>query len=363
MAVAKGTLVAHYRLTEAIGAGGMGAVWKARDTRLDRDVAAKLILPRWIADAEHRARLEREAKLLASLNHPNIAAIYGIEILRDGDVETPVLILELVSGESLAETLERGPLPREQALRIAAQILDGLASAHEAGIVHRDLKPANIRVASDGRVKILDFGLAKALTAAASLPPGMAPTLTAGATGLGAVMGTPAYMSPEQARGMAADARSDLWSFGCVAYEMLTGRRAFPGATISDTLVAVLTREPAFAELPPETPEPARAAIERCLDKDAARRTLSAREMRGAFVGPVESPSFAPRLSQVFTRVCSSQSACHITPTAPPDDAPLVMGDTSESERRGGFVRRRSLHVLAAPQLSTLAVFFLGLIV
>ncbi len=334
MHLASGTLVAHYRLIEPIGEGGMGAVWRARDTRLDRDVAAKFILPRWMADPDRRSRLEREAKLLAALNHPNIAGIYGIEIYRDEGAQTPVLILELVTGESLVETLYRGPLSVEAALPIAAQLLEGLASAHEAGIVHRDLKPANIRITSEGRVKILDFGLAKALSATDSLPPAVAPTLTAGATMLGAVMGTPAYMSPEQARGQAADARSDLWSFGCVVFEMLTGRKAFPGETVSDTLAAVLTREPALEELPDATPEPVRAALERSLEKDAARRTVGAREMREAFVSRVEAPAFAPRLAQE-----SMGEGIDGFPAWSPDGTELVY--SAESGRVRKLVRTR----------------------
>jgi eukaryotic-like serine/threonine-protein kinase len=294
VSVGSGTMVAHYRLVDKIGEGGMGAVWRARDTRLDRDVAVKFILPERIADPERRLRFEREAKLLASLNHPNVAAIHGLETY-DG---APVLILELVPGESLDERLGRGPMPADAAITIGAQLLDGLGAAHEAGIVHRDLKPANVRVTPDGRVKILDFGLARGPGAPIAAPDGALPTMTATATIVGTVMGTPAYMSPEQARGFPADVRSDLWSFGCIVFEMLTGEIAFAGPTISDTIAAVLTREPALDRLPHDTPQSVRVVLERCFVKDVADRTLTAAEAREAFSERVEPAALSPRLTQ-----------------------------------------------------------------
>jgi Tol biopolymer transport system component len=278
MTIAAGALVAHYRLIEPIGEGGMGEVWRARDERLDRDVAVKFIRHGLVAEAGPRARFEREAKILAALNHPNVAAIYGLEIHRDEEGDGPALILELVPGETLTQTIARGAVPVPAALGFAAQILDGLIAAHAAGIVHRDLKPDNIRITPSERVKLVDFGIA-AVRGAPGADPVTSPTVTS-ATLAGAILGTPAYMSPEQARGQLADARSDLWSFGCVLYEMLTGSHAFPGPTVSDTIVAVLTREPELERLPADTPDDVRLLLASCLAKDAAQRSISAREAR-----------------------------------------------------------------------------------
>ena len=232
-----GQTLRHYRITEKIGAGGMGVVYRATDTKLNRDVAIK-VLPAAFAEAPHRrTRFEREAQLLAALNHPNIAAIYGLE--RENGVD--YLVLEYVPGESLAEKLARGPLPVEEAIELAIQIADALDAAHESGVIHRDLKPANIMVTADGQVKVLDFGLAKAF---AEDPSGDdlsdSPTLSARATREGVILGTAVYMSPEQARGRPVDKRTDIFAFGSVLYEMLTGRRAFQGEDVSDTLAAVI---------------------------------------------------------------------------------------------------------------------------
>jgi Tol biopolymer transport system component len=252
----------------------MGVVYRARDTRLNRDVAIKLLSEIFLLDPERVARFEREAQILAALNHPNIAAIYGLEE-SDG---AKVLVLELVDGQSLAQKIEetRGSgLPLDESLRIARQVIDALEAAHEKGIVHRDLKPANIMVTAEGVVKVLDFGLAKVdapAVSAAGAGVSQSPTLTFGATRAGVILGTAAYMSPEQAKGRTADKRSDIWGFGCVLYEMLAGKRAFAGEDISDTLACVLRGEPDWNALPAAVPAHVRTLLRRCLEKDRAAR-------------------------------------------------------------------------------------------
>ena len=249
----------------------MGEVYKARDTRLDRTVAIKILPEAFAADPDRVARFQREAKTLAALNHPNIAQIFGLE--QAGDVHA--LAMELVAGEDLSERIARGPIPIDEALPIAKQIAEALEAAHEQGIIHRDLKPANIRMTPDGRVKVLDFGLAKAIDSAAgsSSSVSMSPTITSPAmTQAGMILGTAAYMAPEQAKGRAVDKRSDIWAFGCVLYEMLAGRRAFGGDDVTDTLAAVVLREPDLNTLPSGTPAVIRKLLERCLRKDPKRR-------------------------------------------------------------------------------------------
>jgi Tol biopolymer transport system component len=258
-----------YEILDLVGAGGMGEVYRARDTRLRRDVAVKVLPPLFAADPDRRARFEREARLLAALNHPHIGAIYGFEEAEG----VHALVLELVEGPTLAERLQRGPLPIAEAVAIAHQIADALEAAHERGIVHRDLKPGNIKVKPDGTVKVLDFGLAKA--AAADASGGVSShvsTDAVGGTREGLILGTTIYMSPEQARGLAVDKRTDIWAFGCVLYEMLTGRAPFAGATVLDTIAAILEREPDLSKLPASTPPGARRLLQRCLLKDAKRR-------------------------------------------------------------------------------------------
>ncbi len=269
MTLAAGTKFGPYEILSPLGAGGMGEVYRARDGKLNREVAIK-VLPEAVAeDAERLARFQREAQVLASLNHPHIAAIYGLE--KSGDVEA--LVLELVEGETLAERISQGPIPVEEALAIGRQIADALEAAHEKGIVHRDLKPANVKVTPEGKVKVLDFGLAKALTGDASSPDQThSPTLTAAATQAGVVLGTAAYMSPEQARGKAVDKRADIWAFGAVLYEMLSGQKAFEGETVSDTLAAVLRADIDWSRLPPQTPAAVRGVLRRCLDRDPKHR-------------------------------------------------------------------------------------------
>ncbi len=271
MAIESGQLLLHYRLIEKIGEGGMGVVWKATDTKLDREVAIKILPEHLSADPDRLGRFEREAKLLASLNHQNIASIYGFE--RAGSVR--FLAMEYVDGGDLARRLARSRLSVDEALDVALQLARALDSAHEKGVLHRDLKPANIQVKDDGRIKVLDFGLAKAFETdpAVSSNPAMSPTRTsAGSTQAGTILGTAAYMSPEQARGKELDKRTDIWSFGCVLYECLTSRSPFLGETITDTLASVVKTPPDWSALPAETPPRIRELLERCLEKEARNR-------------------------------------------------------------------------------------------
>ena len=271
MPLQPGTIIGPYEVLSAIGAGGMGEVYKARDTKLDRDVALKILPDAFVNDPERLARFQREAKVLASLNHPNIAAIYGLE--ESGD--SPALVLEYVEGPTLQDRIANGPIPLDEALPIARQIAEALEAAHEQGIIHRDLKPANVKVKDDGTVKVLDFGLAKALAPELSdLDAANSPTMTmtAAATKMGVIMGTAAYMSPEQARAGTADRRSDIWAFGVVLLEMLTGQAPFTGKTVSDTLAFVLTKDPDWTTLAATTPTALRRLLRRCLEKDQRKR-------------------------------------------------------------------------------------------
>jgi len=263
-------LMGHYEVVEKIGAGGMGEVFRARDTKLGREVALKLLPPFLAQDHERLARFQREAKVLASLNHAHIATLHGLEE-HDG---TPFLVMEMVSGEDLAQRLSRGPIPVDEALTIARSVAEALAAAHDQGIVHRDLKPANIKLTAGGDVKVLDFGLAKAFDTDPVLGDiSHSPTITGMAgTMQGTILGTAAYMSPEQARGKPIDKRTDIWAFGCVVYELLTGDQCFPGETVSDTIAKILEREPEWAKLPEETPLGIQRLLRRCLTKDPKRR-------------------------------------------------------------------------------------------
>ncbi len=317
-----GTTLAHYKVTAALGVGGMGEVWRAEDEKLGREVALKVLPDEFAQDPERMARFEREAKVLASLNHPNIAHLYGLESVHipkwqpgrlphkasqaseearcggtlprcqtDGQRSplemtglTTFLVMELVEGEDLSERIKRGPVPIEEATAIALQIAEALEAAHEQGIVHRDLKPANIKLRPDGTVKVLDFGLAKAWEADGADPGlSLSPTITQHATAAGLILGTAAYMSPEQARGMPVDRRADIWSFGVVLWEMLTGRKLFEGHTVSDVLASVLKEAPDLEALPSETPPYLRRLIRRSLDKDAKRRLRDIGEARVLF--------------------------------------------------------------------------------
>ena len=272
MSLTVGTRIGAYEVTAVLGKGGMGEVYRARDTRLKRDVALKILPESLATDPDRLARFQREAEVLASLNHPNIAAIYGLEET-DG---VKALVMELVEGEDLAQRIGRGAIPFDEALPIAKQIAEALEAAHEHGIIHRDLKPANIKVRPDGTVKVLDFGLAKALAPAGVTAPNLSqsPTITSPAmmTGAGMILGTAAYMSPEQAKGREADKRSDIWAFGAVLYEMLTGRRAFDGEDMTDVLGAVVRLDPNWESLPSDVPPLVRTLLQSCLVKDPRRR-------------------------------------------------------------------------------------------
>jgi serine/threonine-protein kinase len=268
MPLEPGTTLGPYQVTAKIGEGGMGEVYRARDTKLDRDVALKVLPEAFTSDPDRLARFEREAKVLASLNHPNIGHIYGLEEAEG----TRALVLELIEGPTLADRIAQGPIPIDEALPIAKQIAEALEAAHEAGVIHRDLKPANIKVREDGTVKVLDFGLAKALDTTPEGDPSLSPTLTAAATQMGVIMGTAAYMSPEQAAGKTADKRSDIWSFGVVLFEMLTGEGVFVGETVSHVLGAVLQVEPTWKALPTATPQVLRKLLRRCLEKERKNR-------------------------------------------------------------------------------------------
>ncbi len=271
MTLTAGTRLGPYEILSPIGAGGMGEVYRARDTKLGRDVALKFLPEAFAQDAERMARFKREAQMLASLNHPNIAAIYGFE----DSGERPALVMELVDGPTLADRIARGQIPLDDALPIARQIAEGLEYAHESGIVHRDLKPANVKVTPQGGAKILDFGLAKALSpqdSSSGLNQSNSPTLTVAATHAGTILGTAAYMSPEQARGRPVDRRADIWAFGCVLFEMLSGQKAFEGETVSETLAAVIKDEPDWSKLPAAAPGRIQTLVRRCLVKDPKQR-------------------------------------------------------------------------------------------
>jgi serine/threonine protein kinase len=319
LALLPGTRLGVYQVVAQIGEGEMGQVYRATDTTLGRQVAIKILPDAFASDPERLARFEREAKTLASLSHPNIAAIHAVE--EGPAVEGPAeagrhrmraLVMELVEGDDLSERIARGAVPIDEALPIAKQIADALEAAHEQGIIHRDLKPANIKVRDDGTVKVLDFGLAKAMGPAEAghhgstgenvrgvrLQPDLtaSPTMAHAGTLAGVILGTAAYMSPEQARGATVDKRADLWAFGVVLWEMLTGKRLFEGATVSDTLASVLKTEPDWTALPAGTPAPIRRLLRRCLDKDRKRRLDSAAAARLEIDEALTSPTDEARV-------------------------------------------------------------------
>jgi serine/threonine-protein kinase len=305
MALAAGTRLGPYEILTALGAGGMGEVYRARDTKLNREVAIKVLLEAVAADPERTARFGREAQVLASLNHPNIGAIYGLE----DSSGAPALVMELVEGPTLAQRLEqlstgnsqRSGLPLDEALAIAKQIADALEAAHDKGIIHRDLKPANVKVMADGTVKVLDFGLAKMIegSGGSGRPGGsggaggltMSPTLSVQATYAGVILGTAAYMSPEQARGRAVDRRTDVWAFGCVVFEMLAGARPFDGDDVVEMIGAVVQKEPAWDRLPASTPALVRNTLQRCLEKDPKQRIRDVGDVQLALAGAFETAS------------------------------------------------------------------------
>ena len=280
MALTSGARLGVYEVIASIGAGGMGEVFRARDTKLNRDVALKVLPDSFASDPDRLARFTREAQTLAAINHPNIAHIHGFE---DGG-SVRAIVMELVEGDDLSQRIALGAIPLDEALPIAKQIADALEAAHDQGIIHRDLKPANIKLRSDGTVKVLDFGLAKALepASAASANVTASPTITSPAamTGVGVILGTAAYMAPEQAKGRPADKRADIWALGCVLYEMVTARRAFSGEDVAETLAHILTKEPDWNALPASTPAPIRRLLRRCLEKDRRRRLADAADAR-----------------------------------------------------------------------------------
>jgi serine/threonine-protein kinase len=341
MRLAAGRWVGAYEIASAIGAGGMGEVYRARDTRLKRNVALKILPESFASDPERLARFQREAEVLASLNHPNIAAIYGVEE-SDG---IRALVMELVDGETLADRITRGPIPIDEAIPIAKQIAEALEGAHERGIIHRDLKPANIKICGDGTVKVLDFGLAKLEVSSGSSTSdaSLSPTITSPAmmTGVGVLLGTAAYMSPEQARGKAADKRSDMWAFGCVLFEMLTGTRVFDGDTVNDMLAAVLRGEPQWDLLPLETPDAVRVLIRRCLQKDPRKRIAEA--TTAALL--IEEPDTFGRSSAAEQAVTQRQV------------------ERAESNVRRDLARAMRRRVLAGGIAALLAVFLAGAVV
>ena len=285
MALQVGSRLGHYDVTALIGEGGMGQVYQATDTKLNRQVALKILPEAFASDPDRLARFQREAQVLASLNHPNIAQIHGIEESDD----TRALVLELVEGPTLADRISKGPIPLDEALPIAKQIAEALEAAHEAGVIHRDLKPANVKVKDDGTVKVLDFGLAKAFQPDASDPNlSDASTVTVAATETGVILGTIGYMSPEQARGKPVDKRADIWAFGTVLYEMLTGQEPFAGDTVSDTLAAVLRAEADWDALPTKIPARLNQLVRRCLEKDPRQRVRDIGDVRLAMEGAFE---------------------------------------------------------------------------
>ncbi len=284
MTLTPGTRLGLYEIVALLGEGGMGKVYRARDSKLKRDVAIKVLLPAVANDPDRLARFSREAQVLASLNHPNIAAIYGLEdapSTGSGQADVRALVMELVEGPTLADRIAQGAIPIDDALPIAKQIAEALEAAHEQGIIHRDLKPANVKVRPDGTVKVLDFGLAKTLApAGASATAENSPTISMHATQAGIILGTAAYMSPEQAAGKPVDKRSDLWAFGVVLLEMLTGKPVFTGETVSHVLAAVLRADPDWTRLPADTPASIRRLLRRCLEKDPKKRLSAMADAR-----------------------------------------------------------------------------------
>jgi hypothetical protein len=320
MPLATGVRFGSYEVIALLGAGGMGEVYRARDTKLNREVALKVLPDQFSLDADRLARFKREAELLASLNHPNIAAIYGRE-----DAEgTQALVLELVDGPTLADRIAEGPIPPNEALPIARQTADALDAAHEHGVIHRDLKPGNIKVRPDGTVKVLDFGLAKLTDPNVSNVPNvpnalsMSPTITnvSMMTGIGLLLGTAAYMAPEQAKGRAVDKRADIWAFGCVLYEMLTGKRTFAGEDVSDTLAFILTKEPDWNAIPANTPESIRKLLRRCVDKDRKRRLADIADARFEIDEALAAPAGTTQAAATTPRVVRWRRPAVLAPFA-----------------------------------------------
>jgi serine/threonine protein kinase len=309
MALLPGTRLGPYEVIAQIGVGGMGEVYRATDTSLRRSVAIKVLPDSVVGDTERLARFQREAEVLAAFNHPNIAAIYGLE----RSTATTALVMELVEGTTLADRIDQGAVPVDEALSIAKQIADALEAAHEQNIIHRDLKPANIKVRPDGTVKVLDFGLAKAMEPTGAISPSLSasPTITTPAmTQAGMILGTAAYMSPEQARGKPVDKRADIWAFGAVLFEMLTGKRAFPGEDITDTLAAVVRAEPDWSALPADLPSALSAYLRRCLQKDPRQRVQAIGDVRLALTGAFETA--LPHQLGAGRRLCTDHAPAEL---------------------------------------------------
>ena len=381
MSLPLGTKLGVYEIVAPLGKGGMGEVYRARDTKLGRDVAIKVLSEEFSQNEDRLDRFEREAKLLAQLNHANIATLYGFE---EHDDQT-FLVMELVEGETLQERIGRGPIAVDEALRLARQIAGGLEAAHERGVIHRDLKPPNIKITPEGQIKILDFGLAKAFQqdAGQGVDTSLSPTLTKG-TVVGAIMGTAAYMSPEQARGNIVDKRCDVWAFGAVLYEMLTGRRAFDGGDASEILAGVIKSEPSWERLPEDAPPTLKPLLQRCLAKDPKERVRDIGDVKlvldGAFEAetrdplPSRRPSVMPwavagiamviAIVSVFTRDPGSLSsvparfAIPVDGQLPPRLGPLVALSPDGRElvyvaitEEGDQLYRRSMNRLEAKAL------------
>jgi eukaryotic-like serine/threonine-protein kinase len=354
VALTPGTRLGPYEVIAPIGEGGMGQVYRARDTKLNRDVALKVLPDSFANDPDRLARFQREAQVLASLNHPNIAHIHGLE--DSGGVRA--LVMELVEGEDLAQRLTRGAIPVDEALPIARQIAEALEAAHEQGIIHRDLKPANIKVRPDGTVKVLDFGLAKALDPLASLPDmSQSPTITTPAmTRAGMILGTAAYMSPEQAKGRAVDKRSDLWAFGCVLFEMLTGHRTFGGENVSDTLAHVLMKDPDWTALPPDTPAPILRLLRRCLEKDRKRRLADIADARAEIDDASAEPATIGPPAAMGRRARSAAAVAVILVAMLVGVALTILVErvrTPEQSSRAGSVMRLDLNLPPGVELYT----------
>ena len=335
-----GRTLGNFELISQIGKGGMGEVYQAKDHKLGRDVAIKVLPEEFARDTERVARFQREAKLLASLNHPNIAAIHGLEEFEG----THFLVLELIEGETLAERIKSGPVPVEEALKLGLQIAEALEAAHEKGVIHRDLKPANIKVTPDGKVKVLDFGLAKAYAGdSENINLSNSPTLSDLATQQGVILGTAAYMPPEQAKGKSVDKRADIWAFGIVLFEMLSGRQVFTGETVSETLAAVIKSEPEWNSLPPNLHPRIRLMLERCLEKDPKRRYGAINDAwvdiekvlsdpGGVYAQPITSESPQKKLRTILPWVAAAIVIAGIAvwllkPTPPPEPKQVIVSE------------------------------------
>jgi eukaryotic-like serine/threonine-protein kinase len=344
-----GTRLGSFEILTSLGAGGMGEVYRARDSKLNRDVAIKVLLPAVATDPDRLTRFGREAQVLASLNHPNIAHVHGLE----ESSGVSALVMELVEGPTLADRIAAGRIPADEAVAIASQIADALEAAHERGVIHRDLKPANIKVRPDGTVKVLDFGLAKAIDpATSSASASMSPTLSIHATQAGIILGTAAYMSPEQARGKAVDRRADIWAFGCVLFEMLAGRRAFHGDDISTTLAAVLKDDPNWTLLPAETAPHVRTLLRRCLQKDPRDRLRDAGDVRllllDTAAGPTETAARSRAGAWWFLAVALvvAAVACGVMRPVPRTVEPIVL---SALLPEGAAIARDAVETLVSP--------------